>query len=87
MKLLYTFDMVDMGDEIIAVPVNENVKNLRGVIKVNSEGREIMELLKNDITQEQIVYALAAKYETDCATLYKYVDEFIESLRKMGVLA
>lgn len=86
MKLKYSFESVDMGDEIILVPVGEGANEVKGVIKLNKEGLEIVELLKNNITKDQIVKLLSAKYENDWHTLSGWVDKVIYSLTAAGLV-
>ena len=86
MKLKYSFETVDMGNEIILVPVGEGAEKVHGVVKLNHEGREILELLKEETSEEAIVSSLANKYENDRATLMSYVLKAIENLRNYGLL-
>lgn len=86
MKLKYTFELVDMGDEIIAVPVDDSAAELKGVIKVNKAAGEIMELLENDTTPEAVAEALAAKYDNSREEMALIVETAIKNLREMGVL-
>lgn len=86
MKLRYVFENVDMGNEIISVPVGDGANNVHGVIKLNKEGKEILELLKEDITEQQIVKKLTEKYENDSATLEKWVSNVIKTLRAANLL-
>ena len=86
MKLICQFEAVDMADEIIAVPVGEKSDELHGVLKLNAAGREILELLKEETTEEAIVEALAAKYENDRKELAGYVHKFAEELAQKGLL-
>lgn len=86
MKLKYTFENVDMGNEIISVPVGDGANNVHGVVKLNKEGKEILELLKEDVTEQQIVSKLMEKYENDRATLEKWVAKVIVTLKKANLL-
>ena len=86
MKLKYTFEAVDMGDEIVCVPVGEGASEMHGVLKINKEGQEILELLKEETTEEQIVNTLAAKYQNDRTVLIEYVRNTIDSLRGAGLI-
>ena len=86
MKLKYVFDTVDMGDEIVLVPVGEGAEQIHGVIKLNKSGLEIMELLKNDITAEEIVDLLASKYQNNKQNLEKYVMDVIDVLKNNGLI-
>lgn len=82
MKLNYSFELVEMGDEIIAVPVGENASQLSGIVKLNDSAKEIFELLKSETTECEIVDILVAKYEDDPTTIARYVHNTIETLRE-----
>lgn len=86
MKLKYTFDAVDMGDEIVAVPVGDGADQIHGVVKLNKSGQEIMELLKNDITMEGIIDILAEKYDNSREDLIIHVSRVIDVLYNAGVI-
>lgn len=86
MKLKYTFESVDMGDEIVLVPVGEGADQVKGVVKLNKEGLEIVELLKNTTTKDQITELLAQKYENDHRTLSEWVDRVIDTLIEAGLV-
>ena len=57
-----------------------------GLVKANSTANYIIELLKNDITEEQIVENMLSKYEVSKEVLSKDVKNIIESLRSIGAL-
>ena len=86
MKLKYSFEAVDMGDEIIYVPVGKGAANVSGVLKLNREGQEIIELLKEETSEEAIVSALAAKYENDRTILVGYVRSVLDRLNAASLL-
>ena len=39
MRLKHFFETIDMGDEIIMVPVGASAQQVHGVIKLNESGR------------------------------------------------
>ena len=86
MKLKYTFDAVEMGDEIVAVPVGDGADQMHGVVKLNKSGKEIIDLLKNDISKEDIVDILAEKYDNKKEELSNHVSHVIDVLRNAGVI-
>ena len=79
-QLKYDFELVDMGEETVAVPVGESAKELKGILKLNAEGAEIFGLLQKDMDAGQIADALAARYENDRSQLLAYVNAFIQRL-------
>lgn len=86
MKLKYNVETVDMGSEIVAVPVGQDAQQMRGVIKLNREGSEILTLMKEETTEEAIVGALAAKYENSRDELAAMVHRVVAGLRESGLL-
>lgn len=86
MKLKYTFETVNMGDEIILVPVGENASEVHGVIKLNAEGKEIVDVLQNNTTEEFIIQMLMGKYSNDPDEIKKYVKDVIGILQKEDLL-
>ncbi len=86
MKLICKFESVDMGNEIISVPVGEQAAKIHGILKLNAEGQEILSLLEKQTTEEQVVDALAAKYENDRKNLEEYVHMVLNKLRASALL-
>ena len=86
MKLKYLLEATELDDELICVPVGPGAEAVQGVLKLNESGYEIVQLLEQDTTQDAIVDALAAKYQTDRATLANYVAKFVGVLRESGLI-
>ena len=86
MKLKYLLEATELDDELICVPVGPGTEEVQGVLKLNASGYEIVQLLEQDTTQDAIVDALAAKYQTDRATLANYVAKFVGALRESGMI-
>ena len=46
MKLKYELEIMNVNDEIVAVPVGNNASQFNGMIKLNKESKDILELIK-----------------------------------------
>ena len=86
MRLKYEFETVDLGDEVVAVPVGDNASEVQGVIKLNSTGADIFNLLKNETTEEAIIQTLTEKYDDGQETIARYVHKVLKSLYKNGII-
>ena len=86
MKLKYSFETVNMGEERIMVPVGESANQVGGVIKLNVAGLEIVELLKKEKDEEEIVSLLSDKYENGRSAIAGYVHGVIETLREHDLI-
>ena len=81
MKIKYSFESVDMGDEIILVPVGNSAKEVHGVVRANEAGNKIMQFLMQGMDEEGVVNSLAKEYENDRETLAGYVRSVIRVLQ------
>lgn len=86
MKLKYDFVVKNVCGSMVAVAVGEGTAAFNGMIKLNSTGAEIMEMLASPTTEEQIVDALTEKYKADRAEVADAVSAFIVTLRSSGVI-
>ena len=55
-----------------------------GMIRSNPTAAFIIELLKEDTTEREIVDKILAKYDVDCATAEKDTANIISQLRRVG---
>ena len=83
MRLKYEFEVVDLADDMLAVPVGENSQDVHGILKVNKEGAELLELLQTETSIKEIVDILSEKYENNREDLLEYVEGFAEQLDQL----
>ena len=86
MRAKYNFEIVDMEDSFIAVPVGRNAGSMQGVLRMNKTGKDILEMLIEGKTLDEIEGLLAGQYEDDRMLLKTYVCEVIEYLHNKGIL-
>ena len=83
MKLKNEFITHELGGEQIMVSASGTFK---GFLKSNKTAAFIVDLLKNEITFEEIVDKLLEKYDAPKDIIEKDVLRIIETLRKVGAL-
>jgi hypothetical protein len=76
---------MELDDHYIAVPVGKEAEYFRGVVELNKDAMKIFDLLKNDISEEQIVSELRIQYPDD-SSIADCVHEAIDYFRSEGVL-
>ena len=86
MKSKYTFEKMELDGEIIAVPVGESASGLHAVLNLNEEAMRILELLREETTEQAIVSQLLTEYEGTEEGIRPLVHAFIEQLRGEGML-
>lgn len=86
MKLKYNFILNTVADKVVAVAVGEDLEKFNGFIKMNDIGAEIFEILKNDVTEQEIVDIMKAKHpEEPEAEVIDTVGTFVAKLKEAGI--
>ncbi len=87
MKTKYTFEIMEIDDQIMAVPIGEKADELHGILKLNQSAAAILELLKEETSEEEIVQKLLEKYESSEEDMRSYVKGYLAELEEAGLLA
>lgn len=87
MKAKFSFEIMDLDDGMVAVPVGDGAEQFYGVLKVNETAQAILSLLEQETTEEEIVKSLLAKYNGEATKIAEYVHEFIGKLIEEGIVA
>lgn len=87
MKLKCSLENIELDDELIAIPVGNGAENLHAMLRINETASDILALLQEETTEEEVIREMLKIYNTDEATMKKSVHAFIEKLSAAGVLA
>lgn len=87
MKLKYNFVTNEVADKIVAVAVGDDMNKFNGFIKMNDIGAYIFNMLKDDVTVDEIVAAMQKDYSDATETeIRETVEGFIAELKKSEVI-
>lgn len=86
MKLKYEFSIMEMDDAFVAVAAGDNANEVEGVIRLNSTGARIFELLSDDISEKDLVATLLGEYNVEKDELTSFVDKFLLQIKDAGLL-
>jgi len=86
MKLKYEMEMMEIDGSPMAVPVDSG-DEFRGVLHMNETTADILEILKNDVTEGELVAAMKELYDADEAQIRRNVEKVLGILRQYGLLA
>lgn len=87
MKLKYNFVINQVADQMVAVPVGDDLGEFNGFIKMNDVGADIFDLLKEDTTVEKMIEDLKVKYaDATEEEIRENVVAFTDKLKESGVL-
>jgi hypothetical protein len=86
MKLKYTFAVSDVAGQTVAIPIDSGYGE-QSIIKTNDTGAYILNLLKQDITIDDIISQIKKDFETESEeALETTVNKFIDSLKAADLL-
>ena len=80
MKFPYKYKTVEYLGEHIIIPVDEDLFNDRVLMSLNSFGYGVIELMKEDMTEEEILTQLKNQFDGDEEELEKTFYDFLERL-------
>lgn len=86
MKSKYNFEFMELGDQIVAVPVGEGANIFHGVIKLNSFSAFVLKLLKDDIDENDMLRRLELEFDADTEVLKNALEISLQSFDKAGIL-
>ncbi|MFC2071723.1 PqqD family protein [Chloroflexota bacterium] len=76
-----------IANEVILVPIRQNVGDLQYIYTLNEVGARIWELLGGEVTVADIVSALCNEYEVDRAQVEADIVDFLVQLESIGAIA
>lgn len=87
MKLKYNFVVNNVAGQKVAVAVDDSNSDYNSLIKLNDTGVYILEMLKNDVTIDEIVASIKKDFEIlPEQDIEKIVNDFINKLKESDVL-
>lgn len=86
MKLKYNFLIREVAGNKVAVAVGKDHTAFCGMINLNETAAFLFELLKTNITENDLVLRLMENYEVDEKTANAAVTAFVAQLRDNGMI-
>ena len=87
MKLKYNFIINEIAGKKVAVAVGDSVDKFNGFIKMDENTATVMECLKNDVTEDEIVAVLVEKFSAqDNEELRTNLRGLLNEFDKNGIL-
>ncbi|MBR4132406.1 MAG: hypothetical protein IKT99_05460 [Oscillospiraceae bacterium] len=58
MKLRYDFEIMDMGEEFVAVPVGDGASQFHGMMRMNKDAAEMLKLIQENSNPDNVLEEL-----------------------------
>lgn len=86
MKRNANFLMREVAGSVVVVPVGAAAREFPGMLRLNTSGQYLWELLEQEQTPERLTKALVARYEVTEEQARKDVDAFLERIVAVGAV-
>ena len=86
MKLSDQYMLRQVADEYLVIPVGEAALKVKGLIGLSESGSLLYRRLQDGCTEAELVTALLSEYDIDADTARADTREFLEQMRRMGIL-
>ena len=86
MKINMKYEIVDVADEHLAVPVDDKAVSFKGVIVLTDAAAYLLKNMKATTTKADLIKMLIDEYDIDEDTASYDVDAFIQKLVGLGVI-
>ena len=87
MKLLYKFEIKEMGEECFAVPVGDDRSRFHGMIRLNQDAAEMFRLIQEYRSPEAVLDALLQSHpDLERNDIDQALCDFLNQLIAEGIL-
>ena len=86
MRIKEGYMLREAAGETVVVPFGEEALNFQGIISLNETGAFLWRQLEQGCEGDTLVKALLNEYEIDVDTANDDVKDFVEKVKKAGVL-
>lgn len=86
MKLKYHFEITQIGDEYLGVPVSSEIVEFKGLLKLNETAVFIVDGLKEDISENDLTQMVSDKFLCDFNEAKENVNNIVDLLKSAGLI-
>ena len=80
------YEIVEVGDEYLLVPISDEAQKFKGVITINKEAASLMRQLETPKEFPDLVDFIVSEYGVEEGIASKDVRDFLKQLNDIGVL-
>lgn len=80
------FEITEIADEFIAVPVGSEIVAFNGIVALSEPAAYLLKQMKEPRSLEELVVLITEEYDVDKYTAEKDVKDIVEKLLEMGLV-
>ena len=86
MKLENGFEIVNVVDDYMLVPVGEKMEHFNGTVVLNEVSAFLLEKMKNDVTKEELIGYIMEEYDVDKERAKMDVENVLKEMIEIGII-
>ena len=86
MKIAPGFEVVNIANDYLLVPLGEQMDKFNGTVILNEVSAFILNQLKAELTKEELVRLLMNEYDVSLETAQADVDKAVEQMKEIGII-
>lgn len=86
MKLKNGFEIVKIVDDYMLVPVGDQMEQFNGTVVLNEVSAFLLEKMKDDITEEELLKYVIDEYDVDEERARKDIADTIKQMIEIGIV-
>lgn len=86
MKIKPEFEIINVADDYMLIPVGEQMEQFNGTVILNEVSAFLLGLMKTDISKEELVSSLVKEYDVDPDVAQKDVESILETMNRIGII-
>ena len=80
------FELVEIADEHLAVPVGDNAQTYKGVVALSEAAFYLLKNLNVQQTKESLLALLTSEYEVESSVATSDLDTLLSTLVELGLI-
>lgn len=86
MKIQKEFVLREIAGDYVIIPTGKTTLTFNGLITVNEVGAALWKMLQSDKSLDDLVKGILDEYDVEESVAKEDIQEFLETLRKNGIL-
>lgn len=86
MKVVSGFEIIEIANEYIAVPIGEKADDFHGVVALNEATAFLLKQMEREQTLDDLVFILRSEYEVDETRARNDIGDMVENLFNIGLI-
>ena len=86
MRLRQGFEIVNVADEYLAVPIGKETEQFKGVVVLNEAVAFLLNTMKNNVTLDQLVDVFVDNYEVEREKAAFDIKKMIDYLKEVNLI-